>query len=72
MLLVEVPNEAAVEALRRQPGLRVVGVVTPPAEAEPLAPPPTPRRWAGSLSDESANSLRAHTEELRTEWERIF
>ena len=75
LLLVEVPNEIAAEALGRQPGVRVVGVVTPPEPApadEPVPTPPTPRRWAGSLSDESAESLRIHTEQVRSEWERVF
>jgi len=68
LLLVEV----AAEALGRQPGVRVVGVVTPPEPtpaAEPASAPPAPRRWAGSLPAESAAAWDQHSRTIRDEWE---
>ncbi len=75
LLLVEVPNEVAAEALGRQPGVRVVGVVTPPEPApagEPTSALLVPRRWAGSLPDQSAEAWDQHLRTVRDEWERIF
>ena len=70
LVLVEVPNEAAVAALGQQPGVRVVGVV---AEAAP-----TPQAGAkssvadliGSLSPEAGARMLRDTTNLRDEWER--
>ena len=70
LVLVEVANEAAVNALRHQQGVRVVGVVaestTPPTEPEQTAP----RKWGGALAEADAASLLAHAEQIRNEWER--
>lgn len=71
LVLVEVPDEAAVEALRRQHGLRVVGVVA--AAEVPVPPAVQPRKWAGALaaiSTTSAEEWDTHVREIRNEWER--
>ena len=67
LLLIEVPNEAAVAELRQNPNLRVVGVVT-----EEAMPPtaPKPRSWAGLLPPESGERMLREVAELRQEWER--
>ena len=75
LVLIEVPNEAAVEELRQQKNVHVVGIVTQPtAEASPLpAVSPAPRKWAGALAaiaTTSAEEWDKHLEEIRNEWER--
>ena len=74
LVLVEVLDEAAVAALRQQRGVNIVGIITQPKLADsPVPSDARPnRKWAGSLSDAAADSLRAHTEQVRSEWERIF
>ena len=74
LVLIEVPDEAAVEMLRKQKDVHVVGIIAQPALADAPAPAGArpKRKWAGSLSDAAAASLRAHTEQVRSEWERIF
>jgi len=67
-ILVEPLSEKAYELLQQLEALnilRVISKATPPAA-------PTPRKWAGSLSDADAASLHAHVEQLRSEWERDF
>ena len=75
LVLVEVPDEAAVEVLRQQKNVHVVGIITQPAaEVPPLpAASPAPRKWAGALaaiSTTSAEEWDRHLEEIRNEWER--
>lgn len=79
LVLVEVANEAAVQTLRLQQGVRVVGIIADPAAGAyeavkhlPLAQAAqsTPRKWAGALASADADSLRAHAEQVRNEWER--
>ncbi len=74
IVLVEVPDEATVEVLRQQKNVHVVGIIAQPVLADSPAPAEArpKRKWAGSLSDAAADSLRAHTERVRSEWERIF
>lgn len=69
LVLVEVADEAAVQRLRLQ-GVRVVGIVAEPAAVEVQPEQPVPRKWAGALSSADADSLRAHAEQIRDEWER--
>lgn len=66
-ILVEPLSEKAYELLQQLEALtilRVLSKATPPV-------PPT-RSLAGSLSDEAADELRKHTEQVRSEWERTF
>ena len=75
LVLIEVPDEAAVELLRHQKNVHVVGIVTnPAAEAvPPAAVAPAPRKWAGALaaiSTTSAEEWDKHLHEIRNEWER--
>ncbi len=71
-VLVEPLSEQAYELLRQLEALHILRVV--PADAPAAAPPAAlpPRKWAGCLSDDAANSLHAHVEQLRSEWERTF
>ncbi len=82
MVLIEVPDEAAVQVLSRQKGVRVVQIIAagqrvvevpaPTAEA-PETPPK--RAWAGSLaavSTTTAEEWDAYLRETRNEWERSF
>ena len=68
LVLIEVANEAAVERLRSQAGIQVVGIITPPASE----PKHSIASLAGTLSNESAARMRAETAKLRSEWEREF
>ena len=69
LVLVEVPNEAAVQALQQQPNVRVVGVVAAPAviHNDPTA---APRQWAGTIPASSAEAWDEHLLKIREEWER--
>lgn len=66
LVLVEVPDEAAMELLRQQPRLQIVKLMPP------LAPrhKPSIAGLIGSLSDETAERMRAKTTQMRGEWER--
>ena len=72
LVLIEVPDEAAVELLRHQKNVHVVGIVTQPAvEAlPPAAVASAPRKWAGSIPATSAEAWDKHLQEIRGEWER--
>lgn len=63
-ILVEPLSEKAYELLQQLEALNILRVIS-------KAVPPT-RPLAGSLSDEAAEELRKHTEQVRSEWERIF
>ena len=72
LILVEVPDELTVEMLRQQKNVHIVGIIAQPVltDLSPAAEVRPKRKWAGSLSDAAADSLRAHTEQVRSEWER--
>lgn len=71
LVLVEVPNEAAVELLRQQKDVHVLGIITKPVgDASPPAVRPAPRKWAGSIPATSAEAWDKHLLEIRGEWER--
>ena len=65
---VEPLSEKAYELLRQLEELQILRVLP---DTEP-APPMPARRWAGTLPDEAAQSLREHTNQVRQEWERTF
>lgn len=68
LVVVEVPDEAAVEELRRNPNLRIVRIV----EEVPAAPltPGKPRSWAGLLPKQTGEQMLQELAEIRSEWER--
>jgi hypothetical protein len=66
-ILVEPLSEKAYELLQQLEALNILRVIS---KATPPVPPT--RQLAGSLSDEAAEELRKHTEQLRSEWERTF
>ena len=68
LVLVEVPDEAALKLLRQQPTVQIVGILTPPAPV----PKPSIAGLVGSLSDETAQRMRTETTQMRNEWERDF
>ena len=71
LLLIEVPDEAAVELLRHQKDVHVVGIITKPVgEASPPVVRPASRKWAGSIPATSAEAWDKHLLEIRGEWER--
>ncbi|WP_460578276.1 hypothetical protein [Hymenobacter coalescens] len=79
LVLVEVPDKAAVEILRLQKNVRVVGIIEQSGDAyegvrkPPLAQPspkPSVASLIGSISPESAKRMLQQNAELRDEWER--
>jgi hypothetical protein len=73
LVLVEVANEAAVEMLRTQKDVRIVGVVAEPAATTTPAEQPAPRKWAGALaaiSPTSGEEWDKYLHDIRNEWER--
>ena len=72
LLLLEVPDETAIEVLQQYQGFRVVGIVSQPATptGEVAVPPPVKRKWAGSIPATSAAAWDKHLQEIRNEWER--
>ena len=69
-VLVEPLSEQAYELLRQLEALHILRVVPAEAPAITTVAALPPRKWAGCLSDDAANSLHAHVEQLRSEWER--
>ena len=72
LVLIEVPNEATVEILRKKKDIQVVGIVTKPRDAALAAPPAAgpPRKWAGALAGADAEAWDRHLQEIRNEWNR--
>ena len=68
-ILVEPLSEKAYELLRQLEALHVLRVVTSEAAPQRKA---SIASLVGSLSDESAEQLRAETTQMRNEWEREF
>jgi hypothetical protein len=68
LVLVEVPDEEAMELLRQHPRLQIVKLMPP------LAPrrKPSIASLVGTLSDETAERMRAETTQMRGEWEREY
>ena len=66
LVLVEVPDEAAMELLRQQPRLQIVKLMSPPAPVRK----PSIAGLVGTLSDETAERMRTETTQMRGEWER--
>jgi len=66
-VLVESLSEKAYELLQHLEALNILRVIS---KATPPVPPT--RSLAGSLSDEAADELRKHTEQVRSERERTF
>lgn len=66
-ILVEPLSEKAYELLQQLEALNILRVIS--KATPPVAPT---RPLAGSLSDEAAQELRKHTEQVRSEWERTF
>ena len=68
-ILIEPLSEKAYELLRQLEALQILRVIT--SDSEPVvASAAPPRKWAGALAGADADSLRAHAEQIRNEWER--
>ncbi len=73
LIVVEALDEHALESLETNPHIRVVGPVQSAVDKDVAAAPPrVVRKWAGSISSESAAAWLKHLEEVRNEWERDF
>ena len=80
LVLIEVPDEAAVQVLSRQKGVRVVQIIAAgqrmvevPALATEASETLPKRTWAGSLatvSTTTAEEWDTYLREIRNEWER--
>ncbi|RZK24869.1 MAG: hypothetical protein EOO63_16820 [Hymenobacter sp.] len=66
-ILIEPLSEQAYELLRQLEALHILRMIS--KVPTPVAPT---RSLAGSLSDEAADELRKHTEQVRAEWDRTF
>ena len=69
-ILIEPLSEKAYELLRQLEALHILRVVTSDSEPVVASPVTPPRKWAGALAGADADSLRAHAEQIRNEWER--
>ena len=72
LVVVEALDEHALESLETNPHIRVVGPVQSSHKETDPVPLRAVRKWAGSISPESAEAWLKHIEEVRNEWERDF
>lgn len=66
IIKVELLNEKALKLLQQLEDLKILRLV--PTKSEP---PVTPKKWAGSLSKETARRMLQQTLQIRNEWDRI-
>lgn len=67
-ILIEPLSEKAYELLRQLEALKVIRILTPESAADNASE--QPRKWSGALANADADSLDAHVEQIRNEWER--
>lgn len=65
-ITVELLHDDALALLRQLEQLQILRLVT----TEGQTPPPPSRRWAGSISKETASKMLRHIEQDRSQWER--
>ena len=70
IISVELLNDEALKLLQVLEQLKLIRLAPKTKEAPAISEPPK-RRWAGSLSKETADKLLQHVEQTRNEWERI-
>ncbi|MEM6320770.1 MAG: hypothetical protein AAF960_24095 [Bacteroidota bacterium] len=66
IITVELINENALALLEQLEQLNILRLVTPQKQANNQPK----RKWAGSISKETADKLLQHIEKSRNEWER--
>lgn len=66
VIKVELLNEQALKLLQQLEKLKILRLI-PKKTTQPGAP----RKWAGSLSKETARQMLNHSEQIRDEWDRI-
>ena len=71
IMVINAPDDVAVEAVRHLARIEVLAVVNTPA-VPPVAATPAPRKWAGSIPATSAEAWDAHLQQMRGEWERAI
>ncbi len=71
IMVINAPDDVAVESVRHLPRIEVLAVVNAPA-ALPENLSATPRKWAGSIPAASAEAWDAHLQKIRGEWERAI
>ena len=64
-ITVELVNEKALVLLQQLEQLNILRLVNTKKQ-----PHPPKRKWAGSLSEETAEKLLQHVQKSRNEWER--
>jgi hypothetical protein len=70
LMLINAPDEVAVEAVRHLASIQVLAVVSSQAPAaSPEAKPEKPRNWAGLLPKETGERMLKEVANLREEWE---
>jgi len=65
IITVELLNENALSLLKQLEQLKVLRVIASKDRAEQPK-----RKWAGSISKETAKKMLKHTDQSRDEWER--
>lgn len=65
-ITVELMNENALSLLKQLEQLKILRLVS--TKKQPTETPK--RRWAGSISKETANKMLQNVEQSRNEWER--
>jgi hypothetical protein len=63
---VELLKEQALKLLQQLEELKILRLV-PPQSDHPIAS----RKWAGSISKETARRMLQHSQQIRNEWDRI-
>ena len=66
LMLINAPDEVAVEAVRHLARIEVLAVVE---SATPAAKPAKRRSWAGLLPKEAGERMLREVADLRNEWE---
>lgn len=65
LITVELLNENALKLLQQLEKLNILRLVLPQTKKEPIK-----RKWAGSISKETAQKMLESTDQSRNEWER--
>lgn len=69
IIYVELLNDEALKLLQVLEQLKIIRLS--PKSEESAAPVQPKRKWAGSISKETAIKMLEHVEQSRNEWERI-
>lgn len=71
LMLINAPDEVAVDAVRHLASIQVLAVVNSQTlAAHPKTKPEKPRSWVGLLPKETGERMLKDLAEMRDEWER--